>query len=293
MEISDLRIFQAVAECGSVSKAAKTLSYVQSNVTARIQQLELKLDTELFYRHRKGMTLTADGKKLLAYSQKILAMMEEVECAFQNDEDPSGPLLVGSVETVSCLPSILSLYHKKYPRVDLSLMSGVTEHLIQDVLQYELDGAFVSGPVQHPEIVQELLIEEELVLIAKAEGGPQTLEECSSRPLLVFRSGCGYRARLVQWLKSRGVEPTKIMELGTLETILAMVASGLGVTLVPRATISRLEHEGSIRLFSIPADYATVSTVFIYRRDSHTTGAMKRFLETLHLFRQERGASTA
>lgn len=124
MEISDLRIFQAVAELGSVSKAAKELNYVQSNVTARIQQMELKLGTELFYRHRRGMSLNPEGKKLLGYTQKILAMMEEMKLAFQDEEDPSGPLLVGSVETVSCLPDILSAYHKKYPRVDLSLMTG-------------------------------------------------------------------------------------------------------------------------------------------------------------------------
>ncbi|MEJ8543936.1 LysR family transcriptional regulator [Brevibacillus borstelensis] len=285
MEISDLRIFQTVAELGSVSKAAKELNYVQSNVTARIQQLELKLGTELFYRHRRGMSLNPEGKKLLGYTQKILAMMEEIKLAFQDEEDPSGPLLVGSVETVSCLPDILSAYHKKYPRVDLSLMTGVTEHLIRDVLQYELDGAFVSGPVQHPELVQEPLIEEELVLIARAEGGPRSLAECSTRPLLVFRSGCGYRSRLVQWLGSQGITPTKIMEFGTLETILAVVASGLGVSLVPRPTVSRLEKDGKIRCFSIPDDYATVSTVFIHRRDSHMAGTMKKFLETIEAHR--------
>ncbi|WP_051968047.1 LysR family transcriptional regulator [Brevibacillus thermoruber] len=293
MELSDLRIFQTVAEHGSVSRAARELNYVQSNVTARIQHLERKLGTSLFYRHARGVTLNPDGRKLLAYAQKILAMMDEMEKAFQDEENPSGPLLIGSVETVSCLPAILSVYCRRYPRVDLSLVTGVTEHLVSEVLAYELDGAFVSGPIEHPEIVQELLTEEELVLITSGDGAPHSLDECKTRPLLVFRSGCGYRARLVQWLAAEGITPARIMEFGTLETILAVVASGLGVSLVPRAAVAHLEAAGRIRCHSIPREFGSVSTVFIRRRDAISSSSMRKLLETIRGFRDEGGTGTS
>lgn len=74
MELRDLQIFKSVADQGSVSSAAKELNYVQSNVTTRIKQLENELKTPLFYRHKRGMTLTAEGRKMLVYVSKICKM---------------------------------------------------------------------------------------------------------------------------------------------------------------------------------------------------------------------------
>ncbi|WP_409342337.1 LysR substrate-binding domain-containing protein [Paenibacillus sp. MBLB4367] len=290
MEISDFRIFRSVADHGSVSKAAKELNYVQSNVTARIQQLEQELGTVLFNRHRRGVALTADGKRLIVYAEQVLASIEEIKRAFQDSDDPSGPLVIGLVDTVSSLSRLLSEFYGRYPRIDLSLMTGVTEQLLKEVLQYRLDGAFVSGPIRHPDIAQEQLMEEELVLIAKAEGGPATLEECKTRPLLVFRDGCGYRARLMQWLEAEGIKPAKVMEfgVGTLETLLAVVKAGLGISLVTRSIAEQLERQGSIRCFSIPGELGRVSTVLIWRNDAYMTGGLRKLLDTV---RSIRGAS--
>ncbi|MFE5322766.1 LysR family transcriptional regulator [Paenibacillus sp. NPDC056579] len=290
MDINDLKIFQTVAQEGSVSKAARELSYVQSNVTGRIQQLEQELGTTLFHRHRKGVALSADGRKLLEYTQKIFMLMDEMKHAFQDEEDPSGPLLIGTVETVSSLPILLADYCKQYPRVDLSLVTGVTEKLMSEVLQYQLDGAFVTGPIHHPELVQDQLVEDELVLIAKADESFATLEQCATKPLLVFRSGCGYRARLIQWLGQQGVVPVKIMEFGTLETILAMVSSGLGISLVPKSTVSLLEAGGGVRCFTLPDEYSRIKTVFIRRHDSLSSGTMHRFLESVQSFESRNGS---
>ncbi|WP_232695875.1 LysR family transcriptional regulator [Brevibacillus daliensis] len=287
MDVSDLRIFQAVAQEGSVSEAARQLNYVQSNVTARINQLEKELNTTLFHRHRRGVTLNEDGRKLLGYTQKIITLMDEIKQSFQSDENPSGPLLIGSVETVSSLPSILSEYHKRYPRIDLSLVSGVTQHLLADVLQYKLDGAFVSGPIEHKDIIQEHLMEEKLVLITRSVDGMESIEGYKNKPLLVFREGCGYRARLIQWLQSEGIQPKKIMEFGTLETIFGVVASGLGVSLVPESTVTKLEKEGILSSYSIPAPFQKVSTVFIRRKDSFITNTMGAFLRTIQEYRSK------
>lgn len=75
MESGDLRVFQMVAREGTITKAALQLGYVQSNVTARIQQLEAELGTTLFLRHNRGMTLSASGKLLLDYANKIIGLL--------------------------------------------------------------------------------------------------------------------------------------------------------------------------------------------------------------------------
>ena len=83
MESLDLRIFREVAHESSISKAAENLNYVQSNVTAHIKRLEKELGTTLFNRHGKGVTLTADGEKLLNYADSILELIDRAVSEFQ------------------------------------------------------------------------------------------------------------------------------------------------------------------------------------------------------------------
>lgn len=105
MESADLRVFQAVAREGSITKAAARLGYVQSNVTARIQRLEAELQTVLFHRHNRGMKTTSSGETLLAYAEKITALLEEASRAMSVSSEPSGPLRLGSLQTTAAVRS--------------------------------------------------------------------------------------------------------------------------------------------------------------------------------------------
>lgn len=284
MELKDLEIFQTVANKGTVSEAAKALGYVQSNITMRIQRLEEELSTPLFNRHRRGMSLTPEGKKLLAYSNKILQLSDEMIKAVQNKDEPSGKLDIGTVETVIHLPRILSRYIKTYKHVDLSLFTGVTEVLEQEVLQHRLDGAFVTASDFHPEIVSHEVFREELVLISDARHAE--LEELKEEPFLCFSKGCGYRARLEAWYRDEHITPQKVMEFGTLETILQSVAAGLGVSFVPKSAVAHLIQQGSITYHTLPDAYSKIKTVFIRRADAYLTATMERFIEIIEMNKQ-------
>nr|WP_090397002.1 LysR family transcriptional regulator [Natribacillus halophilus] len=279
MEIRDLKIFKSVAFHGSVSKAANELSYVQSHVTTRIQLLEKELQTKLFHRDSRGMILNPEGKKLLSYTDKLLVTIDEMVKVVQDSDQPSGELDLGTVETVIGLPHILSAYHHKYPNVDLSLVTDVTENLLEQVLSHKLDGAFVTGFDEHPKITQHEVFHEELTLISN--NSEISLDELAQKPLLVFKSGCSYRAKLTEWINDEGIHPANIIEFGTLETILGSVVSGLGITLLPKSTISHLEADDVIRSMNLPEKYSHVTTVFIRRSDAYLTHSMKRFMETI------------
>ncbi len=284
MDSGDLKIFQAVAEEGSITKAANRLNYVQSNVTARIQQLEAELQTILFYRHSRGMILTPTGKTLLEYAVKIRHLLDEAHKAVHDSPIPKGSLSIGSLETTAAvrLPAILASYHKQYPEVELSLLTGPTEQLVEQVLRYELDGAFVSGPIEHPELQQERVFEEELVLVSEA--AETDFETARRKSVLVFRKGCSYRGKLEEWLIAEGIFPVKSMEFGTLEAILGGIAAGLGVSLLPKSLINKLEVEGTVRSYPIPAVFGKATTVFVHRRDLLVTTAFQKFIEFLKHF---------
>ncbi|WP_458413724.1 LysR family transcriptional regulator [Schinkia sp. CFF1] len=285
MEFKDLEIFQMVAEKGTISEVAKELRYVQSNITMRIQKLEHELNTPLFNRHRRGMSLTPEGKKLLTYSKKILLLTDEMKKAVQSKEEPSGKLDIGTVETVIHLPKILATFIKKYKYVDLSIFTGVTETLEEEVLHHKLDGAFVteSGDF-HPDLVSHEVFREELVLISGMH--TSSLEELKKEPFLCFSEGCGYRARLEAWYRDQNVKPQKVLEFGTLETILQSVAVGLGVTFVPKSAVTHLEQSGLIQCHTLPEQYSKIKTVFIRRADAYLTSTMEKFIETIEMNKQ-------
>ncbi|WP_010096388.1 LysR family transcriptional regulator [Ornithinibacillus scapharcae] len=279
MEFKDLEIFQMVAEKGTITGAAKELNYVQSNVTSRIHKLESELNTPLFNRHRRGMSLTPEGKKLLTYCDQILSLKAEMKQAVQTNKEPSGKLEIGTVETVIHLPKILSSYVKKYRGVDLSIYTGVTETLEEEVLLHKLDGAFITETDFHPDLVSHDVFQEELILISDAR--IRTLEELKAEPVLCFSKGCGYRARLAKWYKDQNITPTKIMEFGTLETILRSAAMGLGIAFVPKSAVEHLKQDGNIQFHTLPEEYSKIKTVFIRRADTYLTTTIEKFIDTI------------
>lgn len=281
MESSDLRVFQMVAREGSVTKAAGRLGYVQSNITARIQQLESELQTVLFSRHNRGMSLTSSGKTLLTYADKIVGLLDEAVLALSSTGEPSGPLLIGSTQTAAAvrLPKLLASYYEQHSNVQLSLTTGHTQFLIEKVLHYELDGAFIGCSCTHPDLQSTQAYEEELVVAAGP--GISSLSEALTKPILVFNSGCSYRDVLDQWLQSIGKIQPVMMEFGMLEAIIGGISAGLGISLMPKAVIQKHEREGLIRTFAIPESFRFIKTEFITRKDAFISSSLSAFVDML------------
>ncbi|WKB35161.1 LysR family transcriptional regulator [Terrilactibacillus sp. S3-3] len=156
-DLQDLKILLAVADCGSITKAAQTLGYVQPNVTQRIRNIEKKLGYPLFDRTKHGVALKPTGKIFIHYAQNILQLSREAEHVMKSLAVPEGTLSIGSMETTaySRLPLLLKQYTQRYPHVSVSLQTGTTNEMIQKVLNYEIDGAFVAGPVHHKQLIEK------------------------------------------------------------------------------------------------------------------------------------------
>lgn len=225
MEFKDLKIFQSVAEHQSIGKAATSLCYVQSYVTSRIKMLEQELNAQLFIRRRNGTTLTSEGLKLQIYAEQIRKVMCEIDRAFHDNEMPTGKLNIGTVETITRLPEILSKYQQLCSDVSLALYSGVTESIITKVRDRKLDCAFVTGFTKQVGINKVELFHEQLILIANQP--LDSIDQLKSKSMLVFTEGCNYRKKLEMWLDSEHIDYSNMLEFGTLETIVGSVKSGL------------------------------------------------------------------
>ena len=280
MESSELRIFRSVAYEGSITKAAQALGYVQSNVTARIQQLETELKTQLFYRQR-GMILTPSGDKLLSYADRILYLMDEAQKALQESREPQGRLAIGANQIISTidLPQLLVQYHKAYPNVELSLLTETTAELIKKTQNFQLDVIFVKSMIADDNLIEELVSEEKFVLISTPEY--HDVKDIYTKPFLMSSAGCHCpnRMQLEKWLAVNSMYNIRFMEFNNLDAIIGGVIAGLGVSFVPESAIKKYEAEGVLRSFPVPKQYSATQSFLVRHKGILMTSALVKFIE--------------
>lgn len=278
MDSNALKIFLAVAEEGSVSRAAERLHCVQSNVTTRIRKLEADLGAELFHRTRKGMGLSAAGNLLLPYARSVTHLLHEARAALDPSSAPRGPLRLGAMDTAAVvhLPALLAGYHREYPDVDLQLSTGASDEMVERVLDYSLEGAFVGGHVEHPDIVAEEVLCEELVVVTSS--AERVMDEESVLSVLVYRSGCSCRRKLEDWLKHTRRTPSRVVEMGALDAILGCVGAGMGITMLPRSFVTREPFRSLVHIHAVAPPFDRLPIQLIRRRNVQPSSAMRSFL---------------
>ena len=281
MDAADLRVFEAVARLGGMNRAAAELHTVQSNVTTRIRSLEEELGTALFERHSRGVTLTAAGRRLLPYAVRVAHLLDDARRAALDDGSPKGGLTIGSLETTAAvrLSPILTAFAAANPDVDLMLKTGTTAEMVAATVGRAVEGAFVCGPVEHPDLEQETVFREELVVAtAPTAGSFDAVIRDANPKIVVLRVGCSYRRRLEEILVHRGIVGLRQLEFGTIESIVGCVAAGIGVTLLPRSILEPARQAGRVAVHVLPAAESLVETLFIRRRDAFLSSALTAFL---------------
>ncbi|HBN7578158.1 TPA: LysR family transcriptional regulator [Pseudomonas aeruginosa] len=275
MDLSSLEIFRAVAHEASVTRAAQQLQRAQSNVTTRIRQLEEDLGVELFLRDGKRMSLTERGSEFLAYAEQLLALADEARQSMHPAE-PGGRLRLGSMESTAAsrLPALLASYHKACPRVALEVSTGTSRALFDGVRARRLDCALVAagpgwaGELDGSGLRGEPLFREELLMILPAEHPPvHDVAEVRLRTLAGFARGCTYRQLAEDSLGT----PLTVQEVGSYHAILAYVAAGACVGVLPRSVLQLL---GTPPLRSLPL--AEVDTWLVWR-EGYATAAFERW----------------
>ncbi len=282
MDLVDLKIFVTVVEQGGITKAGRSLHRVQSNITTRVKQLEQSVGAELFIRDKRRVYLSPKGEQLLSYAYRILTLSEEAKASVANAA-PSGTLRLGALESTSAsrLPTILAAYHKAYPDVRVELTTGTNDQLITAVVNRQLDAAFVVETSPSSDLASIPLFAERLVVIASRQHPhirrPKDVEGDS---IIAFPTGCAYRRVLQRWLGRDNLATVRVLELSSYHAIVACVAAGTGIALVPESVLDTVVHD-AISRYPIPKVYGRVTTPFIWRRDGGHSAVVGALCELL------------
>ncbi|QEM82651.1 LysR substrate-binding domain-containing protein [Halomonas binhaiensis] len=289
MDLETLKIFEVVAAELSITRAATRLGRAPSNVTTRIQQLEAELGVELFIRIGKRITLSTAGQRFLAYAQRMLALADEARQAVGGSS--GGTLRIGSMESTAAsrLPEPLAAYNRAHPATRLEVSTGPSAQLLDQVRNGQLDCAFVALPaaLQGESALAEMGLqsvpmwsEALLLLLPASDAEVTTPAQIGTRSLAAFKSGCTYRAMAEEWLGITAGSGWNIQELGSYHAMIAAVAAGSCVTLLPRSVLD---------LGRVPTGLATLtlgsaSTHLIWR-SGYEIPAFQTFVQ---LFQQEK-----
>ena len=242
MEVHQLRYFVAVAASGSFTAAAENCHVSQPSLSSQIAKLEDELGGALLERRRAGARLTARGALFLPRASECLRQLHE---ARKDIEDLDG-LHRGEV-TLGCLPStgtyilppLLRQFRSDHPGLTVRLLEESSPGLAQAVLAGDVDLAFVDEVGLDPGLLAIPLFTEPLLVAVPAEHplagrGAVAVEALAGEPLIVMKSGHGFRKIVLDYLASRGLEPRIVYESAGIDTVQALVEAGLGISFVPR-----------------------------------------------------------
>jgi DNA-binding transcriptional LysR family regulator len=266
MNFADLQVFKAVVEEGGIVKAARKLHRVPSNISMRIKHLEAAVGIPLFHRDRQRLHLSPSGELLLGYAERLIGLSEEAHHAVSGAA-PQGLLKLGALEstTASRLPGILADFHRRYPDVRLELTTGTNDALVAAVAERRLDAAFIAEPPPVRGLAHLPVFRESLVVISSQDHAPiASARDAEGQSLIAFPHGCAYRRVLQRWLKRDSLATLRVLELSSYHAIVACVAAGAGIALMPEAVLDAMP-QARIRRNRIPRAQSEIVTPLIWR----------------------------
>jgi|KBSMisStaDraftv2_1062788.scaffolds.fasta_scaffold175590_2 LysR family hydrogen peroxide-inducible transcriptional activator len=241
MEIHQLRYFVAVAEEGSFSRAAEREHVSQPSLSQQIQKLEAELDQQLFDRLPRAVVLTEGGRRLLDYARQILTGIADARRAVATlDHEVAGRLSVGAIPSIALyvLPRLIVRFERAYPKVTFELFEDTTEKLAQRLEDGTLDLVLASSGDERPTLAQHSLGREPLLLLLPAKhrlARKKTIQwsDLAAEKFLLLHEVHSLSITVRRLLAANHLKPELVLQGAQLTTIAAMVAAGLGVTVVP------------------------------------------------------------
>jgi LysR family hydrogen peroxide-inducible transcriptional activator len=290
MELHQLRYFLAVARFHSFTRAAEHEHVAQPSLSQQIRKLEGELGAPLFDRLGRKIRLTALGERFQDHARRVLV---DVEGARREADEMlgsgHGEVAIGVIPTVApfLLPRALAFCAETYPAISVRVTEDLTSSLLLHLSEGEIDLALLSLPAKGAEFVAEPLVTDQM-LLAVSTRHPLwrksrrriTFRQVANEPFLLLKDGHCFRHDVLQVCSHSKLNPRVVFEGGQFETLVAMVAAGTGITLLPEMARGHYLHAGiGLVEFAPPKPTRTIGVV--RPKGKFLTGAARVFIETL------------
>lgn len=256
-----VRVFRAVAHHLNFSRAAEELLLTQPAVTQQIKALEDEFGLPLFDRSGGHIALTAGGRALLPFAEKMKALSEEAFAAVASASGQQvGELALGASQTIGqyLLPNLVAGFLQVHPKIHVTARSGNTDAMLEALVSRQIHLALIEGPEARKDLNIEPFMEDHMVLVVPAShewaNHEMEIDALRTQPLLMREFGSGSRRVVERALAGAGLKKKDLvvsMELDSTEGLLSAVEAGLGVTFVSRWAVRNQLSLGTLKLARI------------------------------------------
>ena len=281
MELKQLKIFYSLAQELNFTRVAEKIGYTQANVTIQIKSLEDELQTKLFNRMGKQISLTEDGQKLLTLVSDMLKLEDSIS-HIKQDSVEQGSIRIGVCDSLCAfrLPNVISAYKKLYPQVEISLNILKCSEFYPLLLRNQIDIAFTIGYLRKEEDICYISETYEPIYVfaspsfSLAHKKGLTAKDFSGVPLIL---AAYYRQNFEQDLIRANITPRIMVETESIQAIKKLTEKGLGVCVLPRiAAVEEIEQKRLVTL-DYTCDYEIYSHI-IWHKDKQLSPCQKEFL---------------
>tara|TARA_Y100001001_G_scaffold138716_1_gene141062 strand:+ start:208 stop:1167 length:960 start_codon:yes stop_codon:yes gene_type:complete len=279
MTLTELRYVVTLARERHFGRAAERCHVSQPTLSVAVKKLEDELGIPLFERSKSSIRVTETGQRIIEQAQRVLDQVGVIKDMAQDGKNQlNSPLKVGAIYTIGpyLFPHLLPELRRAAPEMPLYIEENYTANLRQKLRHSDLDAIIIALPFEEPEVVTMPLYDEPFVVLLPADHpltakDEITADELSREQLLLLGPGHCFRDQVLESCpplvdaitkRADGDKPDLVTEGSSLETIRHMVASGLGITVLPLSAATGMKyHEDilTVRPFAAPVPFRTVA----------------------------------
>ncbi|KPV61349.1 LysR family transcriptional regulator [Paenibacillus sp. A3] len=281
MNLTKYEIFCTVVEFQSLTKAGEKLNLTQPAVSHAVSSLEQEIGFPLLIRNRSGISLTSNGERILEPMREIVRLNEKLKQEFASIRGlVTGTVCIGTFSSVSIqwLPAILKEFQQKYPLIEIELLEGNYNDIEQWVLKGSVDFGFMALPVSGSLEVMPLKRDKIFCIVPKdhvlQKEDKINIEQLREEPFIMPKKGCDLDVKRI--FSENNITPKVKYELEDDHAIIAMVNSGIGVSLLPEMILSHIP--GNVKVLELEGDYYRSIGIAMASR-KNISPAAKKFID--------------
>lgn len=284
MNTRRLEALLAIVRCGSFAAASEQLNMTQSAISLRIRELEEELGTTIFDRSRRRAELTSEGRQLVQYAAAVVSAVNDMKYAIGDKELLAGTVRLGVTELVAVtwLPALVNVLRQRFPRLQLELKVGLASDVVDQIARGQLDIGLTPGLSFAPEFESVSLGTVDFQWVAAPSlleaGWTWDLSSSSSPSVLLLAEKSFINEIADAWFRERQIFPRHIDTCNSMNVLAALVAGGLGVSLLP--TFCYLEEIAS-RKFQLVDPEVRIAGTFYALFHRHNLSATTRAVAAL------------
>jgi DNA-binding transcriptional LysR family regulator len=297
MDVRQLEMFRSVAEEGGFTRAAEKLHVSQSAVSRQVKLLEEELGNLLLHRHGRRVALTPAGELLLKLANRVQREMQDAVWQIaETGKLHRGQLHLGGGMTVCLfiLPRLLKRFRALYRQVDLRVTSGTSEAILRLLRNHEVDLGLLTLPIVSTDMEVLPVLKEEMVVVT-APGHPLSRSRLADPkalarfPWILFETGSNSRKVIDQFFLEESVPADVAMETENVEIIKAMVASGLGISLIPYSAVAKDVRAGRFGFTRVRGRRLYRETGWVYLKSDYVPRTITEVLRVFDLMKEQFG----